>query len=330
MHLQDILHAVRPFLLVLALGASQATPPGPLSAVAKINGVPLLQWEAERELASRITATSFHSRVSPEKQKQLRGESLDALVLKELKRQWAAEKKIVADPEAASAAWKKVRDRFPTQKAYEDALREQGLTDATFRKVFEREEAAGAADRAVKAAVPPPSDEEVGVFFEAHRTDSVKPEARHVVLALVHVDPGGGAPAWKSGREKAEELAARVRAGASFAEEVEKLKRDLPPKYRDQTGDLGFVHRGSVLPEIEKEIFDAEIPSFRGPIQTIYGYQVIQVLAARPAEPLAFASVRDAVAARIRQEREKEALETFESGLRKNARVERLEWASEP
>lgn len=317
-------------LVALPILISAAVPPGPDPVVARVNGVSLHRWEAERELASRIPGSSYHGRLSPQRQQELRTESLDTLVMKELKRQWAAERKLAIDEKAVDSAWKRVRDRFATQAAYDGALKEQGLTDAAFRKVFERDEVAAAADRTVRMKAPPPTEEEVRSFFEAHRGEYVRPEARHVVLALVLVDPGGGEAAWRAGEKNAEALVARVKAGAPLAVEAEKLKAALPPRYRDGTGDLGFVHRGSVRPELEREIFEAEIPSLRGPARTMYGYQVAQVLAAKPAEPLAYSDVREAVAARIRVERETEALRGFEAGLVRKARVERFEWAPEP
>ena len=315
--------------IALSLSVQAAALTGP-PVVAKVNGVSVLRWEAERELANRITVSSYHKRVAPERLKELREETREALILKELKRQWVAEKRVPVDPKAAESAWRKDRGRFPTQKSYEDSLKEQGLTHAAFRKVFDRDEAAAAADRAVRGTLPAPTDQDVRAYFATHGSEYVKPEARRLVMALVYVDPGGGELARKAGQEKAEALAARVRAGGSLADEAQKLKPGLPPAYREGTGDLGFVHRGSVLPEMEKEIFEAQIPSLRGPLQSMYGYHVVQVLAAKPAEPLPLAAVRDAVTAQIAREREKEALASFEAGLRKTARVERFEWAAGP
>jgi len=320
---------LQPVLFVLSLSLLAAAPSGPKAVVANVNGVPLLRWEAERELATRITASSFHGRVPAERQKELRKDSLDALVLKELKRQWAATKKIAVDPKAAEAAWKTSRDRFPTQKAYDAALKQAGITEGQFRKAFARDEAAAAAEKAAKAAVPAPNDQEVEAFFEAHRSEYVRPEARRVVMALVYVDPGGGESARTAAEGRAAALAARVKGGASLPAEIEKLKPELPEKYRDKIGDLGFVHSGSLLPEMEKEIFDAAVPSVVGPLRTMYGYHVVEVLEKKPPEPLPFEGVREAVAARVRREREIGALERFEADLKTNARVERSGWASE-
>jgi len=321
---------MRPALIALSFSMMAAAQPGPKDSVATVNGATLRRWEADRELASRITTSTFHARVSPEKMKGLREQSLDALVLKELKRQWAARKKIAVDSKAVEAAWKKNRDRFPTPRDYADALKQAGITDAEFRKAFARDEAAAAAERATKAAVPGATGEEVRGFFDAHRSEYVRPEARRVVVALVYADPGEGESARKVAEEKAAAILARVRAGGSLASEVGKLRPELPEKYRDKTGDLGFVHLGSLLPEVEKEVFEAAVPSILGPLGTMYGYHVVEVLERKPAEPLAFEGVREAVAARVRREREAGALERFEVDLQKSARVERTGWASEP
>jgi peptidyl-prolyl cis-trans isomerase C len=321
---------MHPGLIALSFSLIAAAPAGPKSPVATVNGVALRRWEAERELSTRITASSFHGRVPAERQRELRNDSLDALVLKELKRQWAVRMKIAVDRKAAEATWKKSRDRFPTQKAYDEALKKAGVTDAQFRKAFARDEAAAAAGRAAKAAVSVPTDEEVRAFFESHRSEYVRPEARRVVMALVYVDPGGGEPARQAAEERAVALVARAKGGASLRAEIEKLKPELPEKYRDKTGDLGFVHSGSLLPEIEKDVFGASVPSIVGPLRTMYGYHVVEVLETKPPEPLPFEGVREAVAARVRREREAVALERFEADLKKSARVERSGWASEP
>lgn len=321
---------MRPVLIALSFSLAAAASPRPTDSVATVNGVALRRWEAERELATRITSSTFHARIAPEKMKGLREQSLDALVLKELKRQWAARRNVAVDPKRVDAAWRKNRDRFPTQTDYDAALKQAGITDVEFRKAFSRDEAAAAAERAAKAAVPAATGEEVGAFFDAHRNEYVRPEARRVVVALVYADPGDGESARKSAEEKASAILARARAGGSLAKEVEKLKPGLPEKYRDKTGDLGFVHLGSLLPEVEKEVFEAGVPSVVGPLRTMYGYHVVEVLEKKPAEPLAFEGVREAVAARVRREREAVALEQFEVDLKKSARVERTGWASEP
>jgi parvulin-like peptidyl-prolyl isomerase len=321
---------MRPALIALSFSLMAATPNGPNDSVATVNGVTLRRWEAERELATRITSTTFHARVSPEKMKGLREQSLDALVLKEIKRQWAAREKVAVDQERAEAAWRKNRDRFPTQRDYDAALKQAGITDAEFRKAFARDEAAAAAERATQAAVPAATGEEVRAFFDAHRSEYVRPEARHVVVALVYADPGEGESARKAAEENAAGIAARVRAGGSLATEIGKLKAELPGKYQDKTGDLGFVHLGSLMPEVERAVFEAAVPSVVGPLGTMYGYHVVQVLERKPAEPIAFEGVREAVAARVRREREARALERFEVDLQKSARVERTGWASEP
>ncbi len=321
---------MRSALLVLCVSLFAAAPPGPKSTVATVNGAALRRWEAERELSSRITSSTFHGRVPAERQRELRKESLEALVLKELKRQWAVRTKVAVDPKEAGAAWRKNRQRFPTQKSYQEALKQAGITDAEVRRAFARDEAAASVDKAVRAGVRAPAEKEVASFFDSHRSEYVSPEARRVVMALVYADPGGGEGARKAAEERAAALVARVKGGASLLSEIEKLKPDLPEMYRDKTGDVGFVHSGSLLPDLDKEVFDASVPSLVGPLRTMYGYHVIEVAEKRPPELLRFESVKDAVAARIRREREAEALQRLEADLKTNARVERSGWASEP
>jgi len=56
-------------LVALPILISVAVPPGPDSAVARVNGVPLQRWEAERELASRIPGSATTADCRPKDRK---------------------------------------------------------------------------------------------------------------------------------------------------------------------------------------------------------------------------------------------------------------------
>ena len=290
---------------------------------AVVNGVLLGGWELDRELAMLISAGSYHRNVSEDRTKELRCQSLQRLVIKELKRQWADVNPVEVDPEVAEASWQEVRDRFRSDKEYRAALEFKGIPEAGFRRVFQRDAAASAVDVFVTASVTEPTDTEVEVYFILHHDDYMSPEARHVVHALVYVPPSAGREEWKRAEERADDLVRQVLGGEiSLLEAAQPLSEELPPTLRDQVGDIGFVHRGSLQPAVDEVVFTTETGSLTAPVLTIYGYNVLQVIKTRPPISLELADVRAAVSDRIMTERRQGELQTLERELLEEAVIE--------
>jgi peptidyl-prolyl cis-trans isomerase C len=78
--------------------------------------------------------------------------------------------------------------------------------------------------------------------------------------------------------KQAEEAARRARKGYPF----EKLMEGAEAA-GGTTADLGLIERGAFDKEFEDAAFGAEENSIVGPVKTIYGYHVLQVLERRPA-----------------------------------------------
>ncbi len=295
----------------------------PSALVAVVNEVSVEGWELDRELAMLISAGSYHRNVSEERTKELRCQSLQGLVIKELKRQWAEVNPVEVDPEVAEASWQEVRDRFKSDKQYRAALEFKGIPEAHFRRAFRRDAAAGAVDVFVTASVAEPTDTEVEVYFILHCDDYMSPESRHVVHALVYVPPSASREEWTRAEKRAGDLVQQVSSGEiSLLEVAQSLSEELPPTLRDQVGDIGFVHQGSLQPAVDEVVFTTGPGSVTAPVVTIYGYHVLQVIKMRPPISIELADVRAAVSDRMLAERRQGELETLERELLEEAVIE--------
>lgn len=307
----------------LTAASTTGTPP-----VATVNGQNLQAWELDRELAVRISVGSYHRKISPERRTELRCESLDALVLKELKRQWTLENPVEIDPSVEEAAWLEVRERFVSDEQYRTALETKGIEEGAFRMALHRDAAADAADDFVTAGVTAPDETGIEVYFILHGDDYVTPEARHVVHVLVHVPPSATREVWLASEERARQLAEEARGETtSLLEAGGPELENLPPRFSDQVGDIGFVHRGSLLPAVDEAVFSAQVGEVIDPVRSIYGYHVLQVISARPSKPIELAAVRDAVEERMIREQKQHRLEDFERKLTDAAAIEVRECA---
>lgn len=304
----------------IATAPARGSEPGP---PATVNGRVIEGWEVDRELAVRISAGSYHRQVSGERRDALRCESLRAVVLEELKVQWARGRDVVVDSAKEEDAWAEMRARFSSDDQFRAALELKGISESGLRRAFHRDAVSLAVDERVISEVTSPTDTEVEVWFLLHEDDYMTPEARRVVHVLVNVPPSADRDAWAAAEDRADELARRAAAGEISLVDVASAELEsLPPKFRDQVGDIGFVHRGSLAPAIDEAVFTAQVGSVTGPVASIYGYHVLHVLEQRKPQPLELADVRDAVEDRIVRELSQRRLEGFEAELLAGATIE--------
>jgi len=318
-----LLNAVVIFAAAVHFVAPVAESAAVVDSVATVNGRQLQAWELDRELAVRISGGSYHRQISTERKSELRCESLDALVLKELKRQWAQENPVDVDETAEVAAWQEVRARFTSEAQYRAALETKGIAEDAFLLALHRDAVADAVDETIVSSVTLPTETEVEVYFILNSDDYVTPEARHVVHILVHVPPSATQEEWRESEQHARQLAEDARRGdTSLLEVGESDLESLPPRFQDEVGDIGFVHRGSLLPAADEAVFSAEVGEVIDPVKSIYGYHVLQVISTRPSQPIELATVRDAVEERITREKRQRRLDEFELELVDQATIE--------
>ena len=75
-------------------------------------------------------------------------------------------------------------------------------------------------------------------------------------------------------KEKCEELKSEIEAGADFAE-IAKKHSTCPSG--QQGGDLGEFGPGMMVKEFDDVVFSAEVNKVHGPVQTQFGYHLIEI-----------------------------------------------------
>ena len=83
-------------------------------------------------------------------------------------------------------------------------------------------------------------------------------------------------------KQKAEDLLKQIQGGADFSELAKTNSED--PGSKDQGGDLGFVKRGTFVPEFDKVLFDSNLQPgqvYPQVVESDFGYHIIKLLEVR-------------------------------------------------
>jgi len=77
-------------------------------------------------------------------------------------------------------------------------------------------------------------------------------------------------------RDACERIKAEIEAGADFAD-MARQHSDCPSGQRG--GDLGSFARGRMVKEFDEVVFAAPLHQVQGPVQTQFGYHLIEITA---------------------------------------------------
>ncbi len=131
-------------------------------------------------------------------------------------------------------------------------------------------------DTSVKNSV---SEADAKSFYD-EQVKQLKPEqevkARHILV---------------ESEDKAKEIAEKIAHGADFAEMAKEHSKD--PGTKDEGGTLGYFSRGQMVPQFEEAAFKLEKGDISQPVQTQFGWHLIQVEDKRERQPPEFDAIKD-------------------------------------
>jgi peptidyl-prolyl cis-trans isomerase SurA len=128
----------------------------------------------------------------------------------------------------------------------------------------------------------PPSEKQMQDFYEAQKARLGKRPAT-ISFQQIVVAPRADSAAKARALALADSIYTALREGADFATAARRFSQD--PGSREQGGELGWLRRGPPLaPEFEKVAFSLKPGVISRPVETPFGYHIIQVQRAQPAE----------------------------------------------
>ena len=145
--------------------------------------------------------------------------------------------------------------------------------------------------RAIVAELPA-TDEALRAYYASHTDEFRAPgqvHARHIVVAT---------------RTEADQVAARLKAGADFAATAGEKNVDAT---KAAGGDLGLVKKGVMVQPFDQALFALRAGEMSGVVQTASGFHIIKAEAVEPGVAAEFSTVKDRIRQRLIERRVAEA-----------------------
>ena len=282
-------------LSVVVAGCSAAEPvaniESPSKKVAVFEGGEVTLGEVQQ-----FAQQSGLGELSPEspQYEALIAQIMPQLVEIEIAKAYAEEQGITVSEDEVNKEIEQLKDQVAQQaqgqdlgreEAFDQALQQAGITEEQLRQQIREQLPIQKVQERVAGDVGP-SQEEVEQFYEQNKAAQfTTPETRCTRHILFNKDQ----------KEKAEEVKQQLQNGGDFAALAKEYSQD--PGSAEQGGDLGCIGRGETVPNFEEAVFGAEQGEIVGPVETDFGYHVIEVtdIQEEAAQPLSEveAQIRD-------------------------------------
>ena len=130
--------------------------------------------------------------------------------------------------------------------------------------------------------------------YEDEKARFVEPERRLASHILVRVEGAADEAARKAAEAKAASLYEQAKSGADFAALAKANSED--PGSREGGGDLGWVEKGTMVAPFEQALFSMKAGEVVGPVQTDFGYHVLQLREVSGGAQVPFEQAREELA----------------------------------
>ena len=277
--------------------------------VAKVNGTVFTQKDLEAEVDRLIPQATFHRNVPQEKRKFYYDKAIEALVNRELQYQDAVAKGMEIDKEKVNAQMEKIRKKFKSPEEYKAALEKEGITEEKVRAQVEKEMMVQKVVATKVTEASKISEKDLKEYYEKNASKFKQPES--VKLRIISAKD----------EKKAQDILARIKAGEDFGDLAYKMSED---SYRVKSGDIGYMHKGRMLPEIEEAAFKLKVGEISDLIKADNNWYIIKLEDKKPEHQLPFEEAKDKLKKELETTRAQELKEAWITDLRAKAKIEVL------
>ncbi len=292
--------------------------------IARVNNeiITRSEYDKARQTAEEDAKSECQNRCTPE-QLQIAVEdrkkfTLRDLVDQSLLVQRAKDMGVSVEPELIKRLDAiRIENKLPSMEELEKAVSSQGLNWEDFKNNIRN---TLLTQRVISSEVGSHitiSDDEITKYYEAHKTEYVRPE--QVALREIVVSTEGKKPEELPDlKKKAETALKRVQDGEDFGEIAKRLSDGST---KSQGGFLGVYKRGELSKELEDKVFKMKRKELTEVMETKQGYLVLEVLEHYDEGEQSLAKVKNEIMDKLYSGRMEPAMREYLKTLREQSYV---------
>ena len=235
----------------------------------------------------------------------------DKLIDERLLHQEALRRGIEPDDDWVEAEFAKIEKRYAASPQWSDGG--EALVEDIRRGLDERSRIRLLEEKI--SEVSDPSESELRAYYENHKDKFTSPEQIKVTTILLTVEPWRPKETWDQAREKAEQIHAAIKSGASF----DSYAKQYPPNKQEQ---LGYLHRG-MMGDVAQDAIDKLQPGDVSEVVTLLeGVAIFRLDERRTAQLNLLERVRDRAVQLWKRERREQVRDQAMQALRDKSIIE--------
>lgn len=150
-------------------------------------------------------------------------------------------------------------------------------------------------------------DEEVAIYYEENKNEFTVKEQVHLFNILVNTE------------EEARDILEQLKADNDFGE-IAKASSIGPSA--DKGGDMGFIAKGTIIPEIDKAILDLEIGELSDIIKSNYGFHILKFTEKKPESTKTLEEAKDEIIKKLLPLKQKENFDNLLEEVKSEITIE--------
>ena len=251
-----------------------------------------------------------------QKMEELKRDILQQIIEDKLILSRAKEMGVKAREEEVNDKLEYVKNGFPSEEAFYDMLKTQGITIANLKdryrdqikikKLIEYEVGS-------KISVLP---SEVAEYYDRHREEFKKEEKRKVRHILIKAENNVD---FELAKVEIDRAYAALKEGADFADVAREYSQG---PHRQEGGAMGYVGQGEMLEELDKAIFSLNVGEFSEPIKSSVGYHIFKVEDATSSGYYSLEEAQPAIKKMLSQNKFRQKLKEWLDELKREAYID--------
>jgi peptidyl-prolyl cis-trans isomerase D len=171
------------------------------------------------------------------------------------------------------------------------------------------------------------TDADLESYYKQHQEEfrvQSSAQVRHILISAPN--PGSDPKTIDAAKAKAEDVLKQLKGGAKFADLAKKFSGD--PGSKDKGGELGTLVKGQTVKPFEDAVFAAKTGDVVGPVQTEFGFHIIQVEQKTEPHLRSLDEVRAQITPIVTREKMRSQADNLSNTLQSQARTQGLDKAA--